>query len=114
MTTIFAALRSRRITTAQARVATALIEVRGRHITTEEAIRAAIILEPKITPHQIRTNYRAAGITMDLVHDAIGQVRVGADTAAGWKNAYRPTQAEVDEAEHLTPDEIHDLEDTSV
>lgn len=45
--------------------------------TFDVIVKAANVLDGKgITPHQIRTNYRAAGITYDLVNDTLAQAKV--------------------------------------
>lgn len=64
---IVKAIRSGEITTSQARLVRAITEVTQADI--HDAIKAAKVLD--ITPHQVRTNYRAAGITFDLVRAAL-------------------------------------------
>jgi len=63
------AIRAKQLDTRRARLVRAIMEVTDAHI--DAAIRAAYVLDEQgIMPHQIRTNYRAAGITYDLVNEA--------------------------------------------
>ena len=64
------AIRNNKINARQGRLVRAIVEVTDT--TFEKALVAAEVLDNQgLMPHQIRTNYGAAGITYDMVQEAL-------------------------------------------